>query len=254
MSTIRQSVCFGNFLRGDLSPQQLIDAAADIGYASIEMLPAEHWQQVKDRGMEIACIVGHNSLPDGLNKRENHDRIEAELLANIEVAAQWGIGGLIAFSGNREGLSDEEGRDHCIEGLLRVKDAAESAGGTVCMELLNSKVNHPDYQCDHTDWGVEVCRAVDSPQIRLLYDIYHMQIMEGDLIRTIDTHGEFVSHYHTAGNPGRRDLDDEQEILYPPVMQAIARSGYRGFVGHEFSPKGDPIAALRAAHALCDID
>lgn len=253
MAPIRQSVCFGNYLRGDLSAGALIDAAAEIGYASIEMLPQEHWQHVKDRGMSIACIVGHASLPDGLNKRSNHDRIEAELLANIELAARWEISGLIAFSGNRDGLSDAQGRDNCIEGLLRVKDAAEAAGVTVCMELLNSKVDHPDYQCDHTAWGVEVCRAVDSPRIRLLYDIYHMQIMEGDLIRTIDDHGRWFAHYHTAGNPGRHDLDEDQEIYYPPVMQAIVRSGYEGYVGHEFGPKGDPIDALRATYAICDV-
>jgi hydroxypyruvate isomerase len=254
VSQIRQSVCFGNFLRRDLSATTLIQAAAEIGYASIEMLPEEHWQQVKDCGLDIACVVGHASLPDGLNKRENHDRIEAELLAKIAAAAAWGIGSLIVFSGNRESRSEQEGRDNCIMGLLRVKDAAETAGVTLCMELLNSKVDHPDYQCDRTPWGVEVCRGVDSTHVRLLYDIYHMQIMEGDLIRTIDTYGEWFGHYHTAGNPGRQDLDLEQEIYYPPVMAAIQRSGYDGFVGHEFRPKADPVTALRAAYDTCHIN
>ena len=145
MNPIRQSVCFGNFLRNGLSAQSLIESAAQIGYASIEMLSEEHWTAVFDHGLSIACVVGHASLPDGLNKRANHDRIEAELLANIDKAAARGIGSLIAFSGNREGLSDQAGRDNCVEGLLRVKDAAEAAGVTVCMELLNSKVDHPDY-------------------------------------------------------------------------------------------------------------
>ncbi len=253
MSGIRQSVCFGNFLRDGLSAQALIDAAAAIGFESIEMLPQDHWQQVKDKGLQIGCVVGHASLPDGLNKRSNHDRIEQELLANIELAAAWDIGSLIAFSGNREELSDDEGRQNCIEGLLRVKDAAEAAGVTICMELLNSKVDHPDYQCDRTPWGVEVCQGVDSPRVRLLYDIYHMQIMEGDLIRTIEDHGAWFGHYHTAGNPGRQDLDTAQEIYYPPVMEAIVRSGFEGFVGHEFRPKADPVEALRAAFATCDV-
>jgi hydroxypyruvate isomerase len=253
MSRIRQSVCFSNFLRDGLSATALIEAATDIGYASIEMLPEEHWQQVQDCGLDIACVVGHASLPDGLNKRENHDRIEAELRARIEAAAAWGIKSLIVFSGNRESRSEQEGRDNCVEGLLRVKDAAESAGVTLCMELLNSKVDHSDYQCDRTPWGVEVCHAVDSGHVRLLYDIYHMQIMEGDLIRTIDTYGQWFGHYHTAGNPGRQDLDLEQEIYYPPVMAAIQRSDYEGFVGHEFRPKADPVEALRAAFNLCDV-
>jgi len=253
VNPIRQSVCFGNFLRNGLSAQSLIESAAQIGYASIEMLSEEHWTAVFDQGLSIACVVGHASLPDGLNKRANHDRIEAELLANIDKAAARGIGSLIAFSGNREGLSDQAGRDNCVEGLLRVKDAAEAAGVTVCMELLNSKVDHPDYQCDRTSWGVEVCRAVDSDRVRLLYDIYHMQIMEGDLIRTIDEQGRWFGHYHTAGNPGRQDLDDAQEIYYPPVMEAILRSGYTGFVGHEFHPKGDPVGALRNAFRVCDV-
>jgi hydroxypyruvate isomerase len=250
--SIRQSITFGAFARA-ATPEKVITAAAEIGYASVEMLPQEHWQAVKDAGMEIAIIVGHQSLPDGLNKRENHDRIEAELRENIDLAAENGIPSLITFSGNREGRSDEEGRDNCVEGLLRVKSYAEEKQINLCMELLNSKVNHPDYQCDRTPWGVEVCRAVDSPRVKLLYDIYHMQIMEGDLIRTIQDHGEWIAHYHTAGNPGRNDLDDEQEISYPPVMRAIAATGYTGFVGHEYSPKGDPIASMRQAFETCDV-
>lgn len=250
--TIRQSLTFGAFARA-ASPETVIATAADIGYTSIEMLPQEHWQSVKDHGMQIAIIVGHASLPDGLNNRANHDRIEAELRENIDLAAANDIPSLITFSGNREGRSDEEGRDNCVEGLLRVKDYAEDKGVTLCMELLNSKVNHPDYQCDRTPWGVQVCQAIDSPRVKLLYDIYHMQIMEGDLIRTIQDNHQWIAHYHTAGNPGRNDLDDAQEIYYPAVMRAISDTGYEGFVGHEYSPKGDAIESMRQAFTTCDV-
>lgn len=253
MGHINQSICFGCFNRGDVTPEQVIKEAAKIGYKSVEMLGQEHWGMVRDNGMKVAIIGGHRSLTDGLNKRSNHDRIEDELLAKIDLAAENDIPGLICFSGNREGLSDEEGVEIVAEGLSRVAKAAEEKGINLCMELLNSKVNHPDYQCDHTLWGVEVCKRVNSPRVKLLDDIYHMQIMEGDLIRTITENIEYIGHFHTAGNPGRRDMDEEQEIYYPPIMQAIAESGYDMYVGHEFVPKGDPIEAMRAAFKLCDV-
>ncbi len=253
MKAIRQSICFGCFQRSGLTPEALISEAAGIGYASVEMLPREHWDRVRDAGMDIAIVVGHASLPDGLNKTENHDRIEDELLASMDLAVAYGIPGLICFSGNREGKSDEEGRDNCIAGLSRVAKAAEEKGVTLSMELLNSKVNHPDYQCDRIAWGVSVCEGVGSPRVKLLYDIYHMQIMEGDLIRTIRDNIGNIGHFHTAGNPGRNDLDETQEIYYPPIMRAIAETGYTGFVGHEFVPLGDPVAAMQAAYDTCRV-
>ena len=253
MGSINQSICFGCFARGDISPEQVIREAAKIGYKSVEMLGQEYWALVRENGMQVAVVVGHQSLPDGLNKRENHDRIEGELLQNIELAAANDIPGLICFSGNRAGKSEEEGRDNTIEGLLRVTKAAEENGVNLCIELLNSKVNHPDYQCDRTPWGVEVCKGVNSPRVQLLYDIYHMQIMEGDLIRTIKESIDYIGHFHTAGNPGRNDLDDEQEIYYPPVMRAIAETGYNLYVSHEFVPKGDPISAMKVAFDTCNI-
>ncbi|MEE2658444.1 MAG: TIM barrel protein [Candidatus Latescibacterota bacterium] len=253
MDKIRQSVCFNPFSRDGLEPESLIRTAAEIGFDSIEMLPEEHWQQVKDAGMEIAIVVGHASLPDGLNKTANHDRIEMELRENIEKAAEWSIPSLICFSGNREGVSNADGSTICAEGLDRVKGYAEEKGVTLCMELLNSKVNHPDYQCDRTAWGVELCERVNSPRVRLLYDIYHMQIMEGDLIRTIRNFIDYIGHFHTAGNPERQDLDDEQEIYYPAVMRAIAATDYAGFVGHELRPKKAPFDTLRHCHEICDV-
>ena len=253
MSAIRQSVCFNPFNRDDITPKQLIAAAAKIGYNSLEMAPQEHWPLIKDHGLDIAIVIGHASLPDGLNKRENHDRIEDEILANIDLAVANNIPSLICFSGNAEGKSSEEGLANCVEGLRRVTAVAEEKGIVLSMELLNSRVNHPDYQCDRTPWGVAMCRAVGSTSVKLLYDIYHMQIMEGDLIRNITNNIDFISHFHTAGNPDRLDLDDEQEIYYPPIMKAIAATDYSGYVGHEYRPKSDPIASLEHAFSVCNV-
>jgi hydroxypyruvate isomerase len=158
------------------------------------------------------------------------------------------------FSGERRpGLSDEEGIENSAIGLKRVAKAAEDAGINLAIELLNSRVDHGGYMCDRTPWGVAVCEKVGSPRVSLLYDIYHMQIMEGDIIRTIQNSHPHFSHYHTAGNPGRRDMDDTQELCYPPIVRAIAATPYQGYVGHEFIPKGDPVAALEAAYRLCDV-
>jgi hydroxypyruvate isomerase len=253
MPGVQQSICFGCFRRGELTAERVIREAARIGYKSVEMLPREHWALVRDLGMRVAIVGGHGTLTNGLNRRDNHARIEEELRRNIDVAVDNDIPSLIAFSGNRGGISDDEGLNVCAEGLNRVKDYAEEKGVTICVELLNSKVDHPDYQCDHTAWGVELCRRVNSPRVKLLYDIYHMQIMEGDLIRTIRASIEHIGHFHTAGNPGRRDMDETQEIYYPPVMGAIADSDYTGYVGHEFVPKGDPLAAMQAAFDLCNV-
>jgi hydroxypyruvate isomerase len=188
-----------------------------------------------------------------MNRRESHARIEDELLESIDVAAANSIPGLICFSGNRLGLGDDEGAEIVAEGFDRVKRAAEEKGVNLNLELINSKVDHPDYQCDHAEWGLKVCGMVDSPRVKLLYDFYHMQIMDGDLVRTIRDHSAYIGHFHTAGNPDRRDLDEDQEINYPAVMRAIAGSGYDLYVGHEFKPKGDPVDALKAAFRTCDV-
>ena len=253
MARIRQSVAWWCFVRGEMTPERLVRSAAEIGYEAVELVGREYWQLVKDHGLAIASGNGHHSIQEGLNRREHHSRIEQELRANIELAASWSVPNLICFSGSRAGLSDAEGVEITAEGLRRVAPAAEAAGVTLILELLNSKVDHPDYQCDHTAWGLEVCRLVDSPRVKLLYDIYHMQIMEGDIIRTIRDHHAAFGHYHTAGNPGRHDLDDAQELQYRPIMQAIEATGYTGYVGQEFIPKGDPVAALKAAFDLCNV-
>lgn len=233
--------------------KQAITELKRIGFQGVEMAPREAWDEIRAAGLRIVTMVGHASLTDGLNRKENHNRIEDELKRNIDLAAQYDIPVLICFSGNRRGISDEEGIQNCVEGLKRIAPYAEQKGVTLAMELLNSKVDHPDYQCDHTWWGVEVCKRVNSPRVKLLYDIYHMQIMEGDLIRTIRANIQYIAHFHTAGNPGRRDLDETQEIYYPAVMRAIKETKYDGFIGHEFGPKGDPIEALRRAYQTCDV-
>ena len=223
---IKQSVCCGPFTGVGVVPEDLIKQSAAIGYASVEMAPRAYWPLIKDSGLDIAISIGHDSLTDGLNKRSNHDRIEDELLAHIDEAAANKIPALIVFSGNCEGKTSEEGLANCVEDLLRVVPAAEQRGVTLCMGLLNSKVNHPDYQCDRT------------PAVKLLYDIYHMRIMEGDIIRTIGEHAEYIGHYHTAGNPGRSDLDEIQELYYPAIMRAIH---YRRYKRHMTSVLHDTI-------------
>ncbi|NUP99763.1 MAG: TIM barrel protein [Armatimonadetes bacterium] len=260
MGSINQALTCGAFSRGGKTPMaELFATAAEIGFKGIDLPGAydikEVVKEAPKHGLTVAAMAGHASLRDGLNKLENHDRIEQELRDNIAFAADNNVRNLVCFSGDRNGLDDYTGLLRCAEGLKRVAGFAEEKGVNLVVELLNSKVNHPDYQCDRTLWGVILCELVGSPRVGLLYDIYHMQIMEGDLIRSIQNYGKYFLHYHTAGNPGRKDLDDQQEIYYPAVMRAIAATGYEGFVGHEFSPKdmSDPIAALRQAYEVCNI-
>ena len=255
---IKQSICYPMFKPASMSLEDLCQACAEIGYAAIELWGrGRDFEEVvalaKRYGITVATMVGHTSLPDGLNRRANHDRIERELRESIDIAAQHGIPGLICLSGNRQpGVGDEEAIAITAEGLARVAPYAEARGVNLNLELLNSKVDHPGYQCDHTAWGVAVCERVNSPRVKLLYDIYHMQIMEGDVIRTIREHIRWIGHFHTAGNPGRQDMDDTQELNYAGICRAIAETGYDLYVGHEFIPKGDPVAALRHAFAVCD--
>ena len=250
MPTIKQSAAWWCFVPAVMTPQAFVKAVAEIGYDAVELVPQKHWSLARDHGLNIAAIGGHGPLEDGLNKRENRDRILREIEHNLKLAQEWNIPNLIVFSGNRDGLDDETGAEATADTLREAANMAQSAGVMLVLELLNSKVDHPDYQCDRTLWGVKVCQMVDSPAVKLLYDIYHMQIMEGDLIRTIQDYHSYFGHYHTAGNPGRNDLDEAQEIYYPPVFRAIAATGYDRYIGHEFTPKGDPAAALRTAYEL----
>ncbi len=254
---IKQSVCYPLFRPKGMALDELFEAIAGIGYAAVESWKRnEEFEEAvataHKHGLVFASMTGHDSLPDGLNRRSNHDRIERELRESIDLAADRGIPNLICFSGNRHEGSDEEGIETCAEGLKRIAEYAEKKGVNVNLELLNSRINHPGYQCDRTTWGVAVCERVGSPRVKLLYDIYHMQIMEGDLVRTIAENIRWIGHFHTAGNPGRHDPDDDQELNYTGICRGIAAAGYEGYVGHEFSPKGDPIEALRATFPICD--
>jgi hydroxypyruvate isomerase len=196
-----------------------------------------------------------SSIRDGINRKEFHDKIEARVHQDIDLAASVGAPNIIILSGERRGMSDAEGADNCVAFFNKVKKHAEDKGVTLCMELLNSKVNHPDYMCDHTKWGVEVCKRVNSPRVKLLYDIYHMQIMEGDIIRTIRENIQWIGHFHTAGNPGRNQFDDTQELNYKGICKAIVDLGFQGYLSHEYSPtKGaDPIKTLDAMMTICDV-
>jgi hydroxypyruvate isomerase len=245
MTAISQSVGWWCFVPQKLTPEQFVRSAVEAGFGALDLVPPEHWQVVTDRGLAISSIAGHQPLEIGLNRVDQHDRIEHEVCSAIANAQRLKIPNVISFSGNREGLDDARGIEATVAGLRRLAPVAEEAGVTLVLELLNSKVDHPDYQADHTAWGVQVCQAVGSPRVKLLYDIYHMQIMEGDVIRTIRADHPLIGLYHTAGNPGRNDLDETQELNYPAIFKAIKETGYTGYIAHEFIPKGDPAEALR---------
>ncbi len=249
---LRQSFSLWSFEGRGVDAPDLLREAGKIGYAGVELLPPTLWGAAKEAGLQIVAHIGHESIGSGFNDPAQHPRITAEIHASLALAARSGVSNLVVFSGNRRpGVSDDEGAKHTADGLRRVAQAAEDAGVTLLLELLNSRVDHTGYQADHTAWGVRVCKAVGSPRVRLLYDIYHMQIMEGDILRTIAAHRPFWGHFHTAGVPGRHDLDATQELNYPAIVRAVAADGYTGFLGHEFVPKGEPVAALRTAYTLC---
>ena len=249
---LRQSAsrwCYKNIPLPDLCK-----AVAAMGVPAIDLLEPVDWPIVRDHG--LVCSMGYGgggTIPEGLNNPANHDRIVGNLIEAMPKAVAMGVPSLITFFGNRQGRGDREAIDNCVTALNRLKGAAEKHGITVCVELLNSKVNHPDYHGDRTPFGVEIVSAVNSPRIKLLYDIYHMQIMEGDVIRTIRTHHQHIAHYHTGGVPGRNELDDTQELNYATICRAIAETGFTGYLAHEFVPKRDPLTSLREAVALCDV-
>ncbi len=249
---IHQAVC--RWCYKDIPLDQLCAFGAQIGLKGIDLLQPDEYEVPRRYG--IICTMAYadaGTIPDALNRTENHAAIESNLRANIPLAVKAGIPAVITFSGNRRGMTDDEGARNTIAGLNRVKKIAEDNGVVICMELLNSKVNHPEYMCDHTAWGVRVVKEVNSPNVKLLYDIYHMQIMEGDLIATISANLAWIAHFHTGGVPGRHELDNTQEVQWDGVMRAIADAGFKGYVAHEFLPLRDPFKSLRAAVDLCDV-
>jgi hydroxypyruvate isomerase len=249
---IRQSVC--QWCYRQMSIDQLAQSAASIGLQGVDLLQPDDYEIPRRFG--LVCTMGYaggGEINKALNRTENHPAIEQAFRANIPRAAKAGVPNVITFSGNRAGLSDEEGARNTIAGLNRVKKIAEDHGVTICLELLNSKRDHHDYMCDHTAWGVRVAQEVNSPNVKLLYDIYHMQIMEGDLIETIRGNSQWIGHFHTGGVPGRHELNGTQEIQWDALMRAIADSGFRGYVAHEFIPTADPLASLKSAADLCDV-
>jgi hydroxypyruvate isomerase len=233
--------------------EELCVYAAQIGLKAIDLLNPDEYEIPGRHGLVCSmAYAGGGEIGSALNRVENHARIEDGFRKNIPLAAKAGVPNVITFSGNRGGMSDEEGAKNTIAGLNRVKKIAEDHGVTICMELLNSKVNHKDYMCDHTAWGVQVVQAVNSPRVKLLYDIYHMQIMEGDLVRTIQQNIQWLGHFHTGGVPGRHELDGTQEVQWDGVMRGIAAANFQGYVAHEFVPTRDPLTSLRQAVDLCD--
>jgi hydroxypyruvate isomerase len=247
MAGPKASLTWWSFADCGVGADELIRAVAAMGYDGIELADEALWPAIAEVGLAVVSHRAHGTIESGLNRSENHDRIEVEMLANLDLARRWDIPLLICFSGSRDELSAEAGIENTALGLSRVARAAEDAGVTLALELLNSRVDHPDYQCDRTVWGLEVIERVDSPRVRLLYDVYHMQVMEGDLIRTIQTHHDAFAHYHVAGNPGRHEPDRSQEISYPAIYEAIAATGFDGYVGMEYLPRGGLVESLRAA-------
>jgi hydroxypyruvate isomerase len=224
-----------------------------MGLAGRDLVGPKDWPTLKKHGLVATMVSGAGSIRKGLNDKSMHARFLDDFKKNIKAAAEYKWPNVICMAGDRKGIGDEEGMDNCYTILKEAVKIAEDQGVTICMELLNSKVNHPGYMCDKSAWGFDLCRRVNSPRFKLLYDIYHMQIMEGDLIATIRKNIQYIGHFHTAGVPGRHELDENQEIYYPAVMRAIAETDYQGYVAHEYSPTRDPLESLVQAVKACDV-
>lgn len=235
-----------------MSLEEKAKICQEIGILGMDFVGQNEWPILKQYGL-VCTMTGSHSLSKGLANKDYHEECLNSIRKSIEITAEAGFPNVICFSGNRGGIPDDVGMENCAIALKQIVGFAEEKKITLCMELLNSKVNHKDYMCDHTAWGVELCKKVGSPNMKLLYDIYHMQIMEGDIIRTIKDNIDYFGHIHTAGNPGRNEIDDTQELYYPAIMRAIADSGYKGYVGQEYGPKNDPLTSLKQAIEICDV-
>jgi hydroxypyruvate isomerase len=248
----KQSVTSGVFGKGAVF-EDTVREAADLGFQGYDLIGPSMFPLLKKYGLTPSMVPGYGgTIGSALNRKENHARLEQSLREGIAVCAAAGAPNLITFSGNRGGMSDAEGLDNCVLLLDRVKAMAEDQGVTICVELLNSKVDHHDYMCDHSAWGVELCKRVNSSRVKLLFDIYHMQIMEGDIARTLRANIAWIAHFHTGGNPGRHEIDSTQELNYRFVAETIASLNFTGFVAHEYSPAPgrDPLTSLKAAKEI----
>jgi hydroxypyruvate isomerase len=248
---LNQSVC--KWCYGSIPLDEFCQKVKPLGIRSVELLGENDWPTVKKHGLTCAVANGPGGIENGWNRVEDHDKLVKESERLLPLIAAAGLPNMIVFSGNRRGISDADGLENCAKGLKRITPLAEKVGVTVIMELLNSKRDHKDYQCDHTAWGAELVRRVGSDRFKLLYDIYHMQIMEGDVIATIQAHIGAIGHFHTGGVPGRNEIDDTQELNYARIARAIADTGFRGYFAHEFIPKRDPLASLGAAVKICTV-
>jgi hydroxypyruvate isomerase len=250
---IHHSVC--QWCYGDIPLEKLCEAAKEIGIQSIDLLNSSQWATAAKYGLTCAMAYASDlGLNKGFNDLSLHEKLIKDYTTNIPKAAEMGLKNVICFSGNANGISSEKGLENCARGLEPVMKVAAKYNVTVSMELLNSKVDHKDYQCDHTDWGVKLCEKLGSENFKLLYDIYHMQIMEGDVVATLTKNIKYISHFHTGGVPGRHEIDESQELYYPAIMQAIVKTGFKGYVAQEFIPsRADKIASLRQSISICDI-
>lgn len=253
---IKQSVTRGVFQRG-MALEDMCKEAARLGCKGFDLIGPKDWPTLKKFGLlpTMIPVQGGSTIAVGLNRKENHESMLKALHGAIDEAAAYGAPNIICFSGERRGMSDAEGMDNCVVAMNQLKAHAEEKGVNVCMELLNSKVNHKDYMCDHAAWGFEMCKRVSSPRIKTLYDIYHMQIMDGDIARTIRDGLQWIAHFHTGGNPGRHEIDETQELNYRFVAQAIADAGFTGYVAHEYSPAQgrDWLKSLETALQIFDV-
>jgi len=253
---IQHSVCRWTY--NDLSLTELCSTVKKLRFSAIDLVGPKEWSVLKKHDIDSSmCNGAEISLTEGFNDKQYHAKLLKNYLEHIELVSKAGYKNLICFSGNKKGMDDETGLNNCTDGLKALMLTAEKKGVVIQMELFNSKVDHKDYMCDNTKWGIELCKRIGSPNFKLLYDIYHMQISEGDVIRTISDHHQYFGHYHTAGVPGRHEIDETQELFYPAIMKAIVATGYQGYVAQEFIPTGktmnDKIAALKKAVNICDV-
>jgi hydroxypyruvate isomerase len=255
--SVNHSVCRWTY--DFLALEELCKAVKQIGFAAIDLLPPKDWPVVQEYGIHCSMCytAGEVSLTKGFNDRQYHAQLIKDYLEVIPLMVKAGYKNLICFSGNRNGMDDETGMKNCVEGLQKILPLAEKNGIIIQMELFNSKVDHKDYMCDKSAWGVELCKRLGSENFKLLYDIYHMQINEGDVIRTIKDNHQYFGHYHTAGVPGRHEIDESQELYYPAIIKAIVETGFKDYVAQEFIPTGktneDKVAALKDAVMRCDV-